>query len=180
MAQKTYLALDSINKLLSQIKADIEAAASTGSTGSGAAYDDTLIQSRLKELEKYVNDLNPWGEYEWISQDINQTSISSQVSVIGTQFYQEYLDDENAFWDTLEADKYELYIPRQADGMKGYNRYDTLLPWEGSSKSPGSELSKVCKYNDIDTWNWNYGGLEYIELSTSGDSNYTFVIIKRK
>ena len=180
MSAKTYLTLDSMNALLNQIKADIKAAASTGGTGSGAAYDDTLIQSRLKELEKYVHDLNPWGEYEWISQDINQPSISSNVSVVGTQFYQEYLDNEELFWDTLAADKYELYIPRQSDGMKGYNRYDTLLPWEGSTKPPGAELSKVCKYNTIEGWTWNFGGLEYIELTTSPDSTYTFVIIKRK
>lgn len=179
MSQKTYLTLDSINALIKQIKTDIEAASANGST-SGAAYDDTLIKSRLTKLEQYVKDLNPWGEYEWITPEIKQPGISSEVTITGTKFYEEYQADEEKLYDDMEADKFELYIVRHVDNPKGYNRYDTLLPREGSTtQTAGSELKKVCKYNEIDGWNWNYSGEDYLTLSTSGDAGYTFVMLKR-
>lgn len=179
MSQKTYLTLDSINALITQIKKDIEAASANGGT-SGPAYDDTLIKSRLTKLEKYMDYLNPWGEYEWITPEIKQSGISSEVPITGTKFYEEYQANEEKLWDDMEADKFELYIVNQVDNPRGLNRYDTLLPREGSTvQKPGSELHKVCKYNEIDGWNWNYSGETYLTLSTSGDSGYTFVMLKR-
>ena len=180
MSQKTYLTLDSINALITQIKKDIEAASANGGT-SGAAYDDTLIKSRLTKLEQYVKDLNPWGEYEWITPEIKQPGISSEVIIKDTKFYEECMADEEKFYDDMEADKFELYIVRQVDGPKGDNFYDTMLPREGSTvQKAGSELKKVCKYNQIDGWNWNYDSSDKLTLSTSGDSGYTFVMLKRR
>lgn len=179
MSVKTYLTLDSINALIQQIKTDIEAASAGGST-SGAAYDDTLIQSRLTKLEQYVKDLNPWGEYEWITPEIYQSGISSEVPIVGTKFYDEYLADEEKLWDDMEADKFELYITHHVDDQRGLSRYNTLLPREGSTtQTAGAELSKVCKFNEIDGWNWNYDGDDHLTLSTSGDAGYVFVMLKR-
>lgn len=180
MSQKTYLTLDSINALITQIKKDIEAASANGGT-SGPAYDDTLIKSRLTKLEQYVKDLNPWGEYEWITPEIKQPGISSEVYIKDTKFYEECMANEEKFYDDMEADKFELYIVRHIDNPKGYNRYDTMLPREGSTvQKPGSELKKVCKYNEINGWNWNYDSSDNLTLSTSGDAGYTFVMLKRK
>jgi hypothetical protein len=180
MSQKTYLTLDSINALITQIKKDIEAASANGGT-SGAAYDDTLIKSRLTKLEKYMDYLNPWGEYEWITPEIKQPGISSEVIIKDTKFYEECMANEEKFYDDMEADKFELYILRQVDNPRGLNRYDTMLPREGSTvQKPGSELHKVCKYNEIEGWNWNYDSSDKLTLSTSGDSGYTFVMLKRR
>lgn len=180
MSQKTYLTLDSINALITQIKKDIEAASANGGT-SGPAYDDTLIKSRLTKLEKYMDYLNPWGEYEWITPEIKQPGISSDVYIKGTKFQEEYQANEEKLWDDMEADKFELYVVRQVDNPKGDNRYDTLIPREGSTvQKHGSELKKVCKYNNVEKLNWNYDGTDNLQLSTSGDSGYTFVMLKRR
>lgn len=179
MSQKTYLTLDSINALIKQIKTDIEAASASGGT-SGAAYDDTLIKSRLTKLEQYVKDLNPWGEYEWITPEIKQPGISSEVTITGTKFYEEYQANEDQLYNDMEADKFELYCVREVSNPKGYNRYDSMIPREGSTvQTYGGELQKVLKYNEVEKLNWNYSGENYLTLSTSGDSGYTFVMLKR-
>lgn len=167
--------LDSLSPVLQAIKNDIEQASTSGG-GSSSSEDIELIKARLTEVEKYVNDMNPWGKYIY-KDEIWQPELSSYVYVEGTQFYQEYLDDEETFWDNMEAEKYKVYIPRNCDDAMGLNRYKTLLPWEGSQDTPGTELSRVCKYMDVPTWNWNFDG-EKIVLNQSTDSEFVFVILK--
>lgn len=177
-ASDKIVTLDNLNPLIQTIKQDIESASSSGG-GSGSAYDDTLIKARLTELEKYVKDLNHWGEYEWLDKEIRQTALGSNIDLTGTKFLEEYQTNEEQFWLDLEALKYKLYIPRNCSVPIGYNRFDTLLPFEGSSDIVGSELSTVCKYNQVDNWNWNFDG-EQIVLNQSTDSEYVFQILKIK
>lgn len=170
--------LDGMNQLLQTIKQDIEAASSSSGGGS-SSYDDSLVKARLTELEKYVNDMNHWGEYEWLDKEIHTSGIVSEIDVTGTKFMEEFIANEEQFWDNLAAEKYELYIPRNCSVPIGYNYFDTMLPFEGSTKTYGSELGKVCKYNTLDTWNWNFDG-EKIVLNQSTDSAYVLQIVKRK
>ena len=173
--------ITNLSPLLKQIKQDIEAASASGG-GSSSSEDLDLIKARLTRIEQVMNDMhvNPFGEYEYMD-EIVQTVLGSELDMTGTNFFAEFEADLTHWEENMTAELYEVYIIRNAADPIGYSRFKTLLPWEGAVKKAqyGSELKKVCKYNDLSAWNWNFDCDKKILLSEATESQYVFKILKR-
>lgn len=176
------ITLTNIYPVLGQIKKDIEAASASGGGSSSSSEDLDLVRARLTKIEMIMNDMhvNPFGDYEYMD-EIIQPELESNLDLTGTQFVADYQANTEQFLDNMEGDLFELYIIRNAADPIGYARYNTLLPYEGSTTKTqyGKELEKVCKYNQWSTWNWNWDEDHTLMLSAATDSAYVFRLLKR-
>jgi hypothetical protein len=152
------------------------------------------LKEELAMAKQELLDMKYGIEYEWIH-EIKQSVPGMYVFNRETapklfeemDFVEEEYNNGNitnaeyeAWWTQfIEKDNYRLYALRLVEDHKALNRYDALIPYDGSLvqvKGEGLEnWDAVPKAN----WTWTFDG-EQIVLNGMATSNMVFVILKVK
>ena len=156
--------------------------------GEGGSFDSSQLEAEIEELKTFKQlflDLTYGVEYEWIYYH-KQEAISRELfkAEDAPLFFQEYeegiaVDEEAYYMQFLEQDIYRLYALRIATDNKKDNRYDALIPFEGSEVQ---ELGEGCVGWSIvpDTsWAWNFEGT-VVTVNKSPGSNMMYALMKVK
>ena len=152
------------------------------------------LKEELEMAKKKILDMEYGVEYEWIyemKQDgignvlfnrDNAPKFFQDLDVIEEAYANGEIDDVvyEAWWNQfIVEDNYRVYVLRNADDHKAFNRYDALLPYEGSEVQQPGEGLEGWDLVPVEHWGWNFNGKEVV-LNYMTMSRMVFVIMKVK
>ena len=155
------------------------------------------IQALKEELEmakKKLIDMEYGIEYEWlyeIKQEVpgieifnrdNAPKLFEEMDYIEEQYANSQItnNEYEAWWNQfIEKDNYRVYALRLVEDHKALNRYDGLIPYEGSLVQEFGEGLKYWEAVPKDNWSWTFDG-EKIVLNGMAITNMVYVVLKVK
>ena len=153
-----------------------------------------VLKEELEMAKKKLLDMEYGVEYEWIhevkqkeySADIfnreNAPRLFEELDVIEEAYANGEISDEKyeAWWlQFTEKDNYRVYALRNVEDHKLFNRYDALLPYEGSSVQTQGEGLEGWELVPNNNWSWSFNG-EVVSLNGIAMANMVYVIMKVK
>ena len=155
------------------------------------------IQALKEELEvakKKLIDMEYGIEYEWlyeVRQDRpgieifdrnNAPKLFEDMDFVEDQYSNGNItnNDYEAWWTQfIEKDNYRVYALRLVEDHKALNRYDALIPYEGSLVQQPGEGLKYWEAVPKENWSWTFDG-EKIVLNGMCVTNMVYVLLKVK
>ena len=153
-----------------------------------------VLKEELEMAKKKLLDMEYGVEYEWIH-EVKQKEYSANIfnrenaprlfeelDVIEEAYANGEISDEKyeAWWlQFTEKDNYRVYALRNVEDHKLFNRYDALLPYEGSSVQTQGEGLEGWELVPNNNWSWSFNG-EVVSLNGIAMANMVYVIMKVK
>ena len=159
--------------------------------GQGGGAVNPEIEKELAETKQQLLDLTYGVEYEWAYEFV-QTNVGVELGFneeTAPEFAAEYLpilesgDDaaiEEFIMNMYEQDIYRMYVLRNAEDHKAFNRYE-LLPLQDHSIQPvNTYLPNWTPMKSTAAWNWGGEGADGFTLDVAPTSPMVFVLMKVK
>ena len=164
-----------------------------GEVPTATNKDVKALEEELALTKRRLADLTYGVEYEWLY-EIKQTSVGrelfdrnnapelfEEVECIEHKFEHGEITEEeyNAWWmQFVERDNYRLYALRVAEDHKLYNRYDAMIPFDGSEAQEYGE--GLIGWEEVPAdWRWSFDG-EVVTINYMPTSPMVFVLLKVK
>jgi hypothetical protein len=165
-----------------------------GELPTASDKDIAALEEELAMTKRKLADLTYGVEYEWLY-EIKQTSVGRELfnrdnapeffeEVDGIEYMhetgeiseEEYVEWWNQF---IEADNYRLYALRLTEDHKLYNRYDALIPYDGSEAQEVGEGIIGWEAAPTGNWCWSFDG-ELVSINLMPTSPMVYVFLKVK
>ena len=164
-----------------------------GEVPTATNKDVKALEEELALTKRRLADLTYGVEYEWLY-EVKQTSVGrelfdrnnapelfEEVDCIEHSFEHGEITEEeyNAWWmQFVERDNFRLYALRVAEDHKLYNRYDALIPFDGSEAQEYGE--GLIGWEEVPAdWRWSFDG-EVVTINYMPTSPMVFVLLKVK
>jgi hypothetical protein len=153
-----------------------------GSGGGGA--DTSALEAELAETKQKLLDLTYGVEYEWIYYDVQDT-ITNDLrfdEVNAPLFWEEAnenMENEDWWMKFIEQDNFRMYALRTTGDHKALNRYDALIPFEGSEVQVLGDGCKGWAATPAEKWSWNFDG-EKVSVNLTSTSLLVYAFMKVK
>ena len=166
-----------------------------GEVPTASSKDFAVLKEELAMANRKLADLTYGVEYEWLY-EIRQTKVGRELfnrdnapeffeEVDGIEYMHEsgeMTEEEYAAWwnQFVEADNYRLYALRITEDHKMFNRYDALIPFDGSEAQEMGE--GLIGWEAVPTggnWCWSFDG-EDITINLMPTSPMVYVFLKVK
>ena len=165
-----------------------------GELPTASDKDIAALEEELAMTKRKLADLTYGVEYEWLY-EIKQTSVGRELfnrdnapkffeEVDGVEYMhetgemseEEYVEWWNQF---IEADNYRVYALRLTEDHKLYNRYDAMIPYDGSEAQEVGEGIVGWEAAPTGNWCWSFDG-ETISINLMPTSPMVYVFLKVK
>ena len=154
----------------------------------------TLLREEVAMLRRELSGLTYGVEYEWLY-EVKQTEVGmelfnrdnapklfEELDAIEQNLADGVIDEAEyeAWWNQFtDEDNFRLYALRHSDDHKIFNRYDALIPYDGSVVQEQGEGLENWDVVPTGEWTWAFDG-EVVSVNLSSTSPVVFSLMKLK